>query len=371
MARKRPAEDPPPAASSDEDPSEGNSSASDEEEEKSPLKKPKGDAGKVGSDSEYESDEFPPSPNVSDFTIKPVVPKPNKSAPKPKHTDNEPSSKRKKPSPSASNGGAGAVKSPVTVRRWSEAEEITILNGLIEYRSKEGSDSFKDSSSGFHDFIKKRFQTDVSKTQLNEKIRRLKGKYKSKAEKGQNGDDPDLPNPHDRKCFHLSKKIWGNEANEKINNTQKTAKNLSGGDEDKAEKETKTSSIEEEQEVNKTHKKAKTLSTEAGDKTEAAPLCSTQISSGSEEDNVDFWKEYPCLKEFFKIGFTGKWGHTSCSVLECVEMNANVIGREKLKEMEKEGRQLRIEELELDLKRSKLAHEIAKATLDAIKGTGI
>ncbi|KAK8502781.1 hypothetical protein V6N13_046754 [Hibiscus sabdariffa] len=375
MARKRPAEDPPPASSfSGEESSQGNSSfADEEEEEKSSFKKQKTDAGKVGSDSEYDSDKTPPSPNVSDFTIRPVVPKPNKSAPKPKHTANESSSKRKRPSPSGSNGGAGAVKTAVTVRRWSEAEEITILNGLIEYRSKEGADSVKESSSGFHDFIKKRFQTDVSKTQLNEKIRRLKNKYKSKAEKGQNGNDPDLPNRHDRKCFQLSKKIWGNEANEKINNTQKGKK---------------TSSIEEEEEEDKTQKKTKTVSSEVGDKTgviggetsglrssikdkEPSPLCSTQITSDSEEDNADFWKDYPCLKECFNIGFTGRWEHVGCSVLEQVEMNAEVIGREKLKEMEREGRQLRIEELELYLKRSKLAQEIAKAALDAIKGTAI
>ncbi|KAK8486450.1 hypothetical protein V6N13_077246 [Hibiscus sabdariffa] len=378
MARKRPAEDPPPASfssssSGDEESSQGNSSfADEEEEEKSSFEKQKTDAGKVGSDSEYDSDKTPPSPNVSDFTIRPVVSQPNKSAPKPKHTANESSSKRKRPSSSGSNGGAGAVKTAVTVRRWSEAEEITILNGLIEYRSKEGADSFKDSSSGFHDFIKKRFQTDVSKTQLNEKIRRLKNKFKSKAEKGQNGNDPDLPNRHDRKCFQLSKKIWGNEANEKINKTQK---------------EKKTPSIEQEEEEDKTQKKTKTVSSEVGDKTgviggetsglrssikdkESAPLCSTQITSDS-EDNADFWKEYPCLKDCFKIGFSGRLGHVGCSVLEHVEMNAEVIGREKLKGMEKEGRQLKIEELELYLKRSKLAQEIAKAALDAIKGTAI
>ncbi|KAL4383648.1 hypothetical protein GQ457_15G012250 [Hibiscus cannabinus] len=330
MAPKRPTQDPSPASSS---------SSSEEQEED--------DSGKLGSDSEYDSDKSLPSPNVSAFTIKPIVPNPNKSHPKPKHPANESSSKRKRPSLSASNGGAGAVKSPVTVRRWSETEEIAILKGLVEYRSREGADSFKDSGSGFYDFIKKRFKTDVSKTQLSEKTRRLKNKYKANAEKGQNGNDPDLPNPHDHKCFQLSKKIWGNETNEKSNHTRKKTKNLGSADEDK--------SIEEE---GKTEKKTKALSSEDGGKTEV----NGGETSSSEED-VDFWEEYPCLKECFdSAGFC---------LLVNVEMNAEVIGREKLKGMEKEARQLKIERLELYLKSTELAQEFAGAALASIKGTGI
>ncbi|KAK5776475.1 hypothetical protein PVK06_044434 [Gossypium arboreum] len=74
MARKRPIEDPPSASSyeKEEESSEGNNSTVDGEEEeevKTPLKKEKAD-----------SDMSLPSPNISDFTIKPIVPKPKHSA---------------------------------------------------------------------------------------------------------------------------------------------------------------------------------------------------------------------------------------------------------------------------------------------------
>lgn len=98
MARKRPIEDPPSASSCEkEESSEGNNSSADDEEVKTPLKKEK-------ADSDYDSDMSLPSPNISDFTIKPIVPKPNKSAPKPKHSAKDPISKRKKSTSTASKG---------------------------------------------------------------------------------------------------------------------------------------------------------------------------------------------------------------------------------------------------------------------------
>ncbi|KAH1074032.1 hypothetical protein J1N35_026360 [Gossypium stocksii] len=73
MARKRPIEDPPSASSYEKegDSSEGNNLTVDGEEEevKIPLKKEKAD-----------SDMSLPSPNISHFTIKPIVPKPKHSA---------------------------------------------------------------------------------------------------------------------------------------------------------------------------------------------------------------------------------------------------------------------------------------------------
>ena len=105
------------------------------------------------------------------------------------------------------------MKTPGTARLWSEADEIAILKGMIEYKSKKGFDPYADSS-GFHDFIKKSIHADVSKYQLTEKIRRLKKKYKNNAEKEQNGNAPVFSKPHDHKSLELSKKIWGNETNE-------------------------------------------------------------------------------------------------------------------------------------------------------------
>ncbi|KAE8708595.1 hypothetical protein F3Y22_tig00110338pilonHSYRG00209 [Hibiscus syriacus] len=371
MVRKLPDEYTPPASSNDEESSDGSSNATnEEEEEKTSLKKQKADSGEVGFGYEYDSDKSFPSPNVSDFTIKPIVPKPNKSAPKPKQSANESSSKRKRALSSASDGGSGAVKSPVIVRRWSEAEEIAILKGLIEYKSKEGADSFKDSSSGFLDFIKKKFEADVSKTQLYEKIRRLKNKYKVNAEKGQNGNEPGLPIYHVRKCFQLSKKIWGNETNEKNNKTRKKTKSLSSADDDKPQTQTKAPCSEDgsKTEVNGGENSGLPVSIKDN---EQASKSSTQISSGNKEDNVDFWKDFPFLKESLETDFTERWGVAGYSMLEEMGRKTDAAGREKLKQMEKAEKQLRIDRLELFLKKVKFAQEIAESVLNSIKGTGV
>ncbi|XP_022725846.1 STOREKEEPER protein-like [Durio zibethinus] len=385
MARKRPIEDPPSASSSEDEEedesSQGNSSAEgddepqndaieeDEEEEeeeqdeeagdqeKTPLKTQKSDSDNVGSDSESDSDKSLPSPNASDFTIKPIVSKPNKSAPKsnpkPKPIALESSSKQRRTAASASNGGGGggSVKTPGTARLWSEADEIAILKGMIEYKSKKGSDPYADSS-GFHDFIKQSIQADVSKYQLSEKIRRLKKKYKTNSEKCQNGNDPVFSKPHDHKSFELSKKIWGNETNEKSNKRQKTMKTLTSKDEGESE-----------------FNGAITLGLPCfvKDKEVNADV-STHVSSGSEEEKVDFWKDYPCLKESFE---TGKWGLAGGFLMELLEKNDGEIGREKLREMERVWRELKTKQLELYLKRLELVQEMAQAALDVVKGSEI
>ncbi|XP_052203468.1 probable transcription factor At4g00390 [Diospyros lotus] len=97
-------------------------------------------------------------------------------------------------------------------RVWSEDDEIAILNGMIEYMTKKGADPVADQNA-FHDFIKKSLHVDVSKTQLLDKIRRLKKKYKNNANKGKNGQDRTFAKAHEQKSYELSKKIWGDTVN--------------------------------------------------------------------------------------------------------------------------------------------------------------
>ncbi|KAL5793980.1 hypothetical protein ACOSP7_002574 [Xanthoceras sorbifolium] len=84
MARKRSTENPPPTLSSkdkeeEEEESEENDTAEAKQEEL-PVKKPAG-VHKHQSDSEDDSENTIPSPNVSDFTIKPVINKPGAKRP--------------------------------------------------------------------------------------------------------------------------------------------------------------------------------------------------------------------------------------------------------------------------------------------------
>ncbi|CAN4122320.1 unnamed protein product [Withania somnifera] len=102
------------------------------------------------------------------------------------------------------------VKRQLFQRLWSEDDEIAILKGMIEYRSKKKADPVADLSA-FHEFIKKSLHVDVAKTQLQDKIRRLKKKYENNAGKEKKGKERSFTKPHEQKAYELSKKIWGKE----------------------------------------------------------------------------------------------------------------------------------------------------------------
>lgn len=161
-------------------------------------------------DEEEEEPDSPSSPNVSDFTIKPITQKKRPSSSSPSILkDDETTSKSSKrmktskgeekkengPAVSAS-GGAGRV--------WSLEDQIALLQGMIDYQRKTGADPSSDRDA-FHKFIKKKLQAEISKNQMYDKIRRLRKKYEEKAD----SDDLAFPKPYDSKLFDLSKKIWG------------------------------------------------------------------------------------------------------------------------------------------------------------------
>ncbi|KAI8024461.1 putative transcription factor [Camellia lanceoleosa] len=79
--------------------------------------------------------------------------------------------------------------------------------GMIEYTTKKRSNPLVDMNA-FYDFIKKLLYIDVSKTQLSEKVRKLKKKYENNASKSKMGDDRTFSKSHEQKAYELSKKIW-------------------------------------------------------------------------------------------------------------------------------------------------------------------
>ncbi|KAL0300803.1 UNVERIFIED_CONTAM: putative transcription factor [Sesamum radiatum] len=96
-------------------------------------------------------------------------------------------------------------------RLWSEDDEIVILTGMIDYAEKKKSDPVADLN-GFHDFIKDSLHVDVTRTQLQDKIRRLKKKYENNKSKEKEGKDRTFSKPHEQKAYDLSKQVWGNES---------------------------------------------------------------------------------------------------------------------------------------------------------------
>lgn len=128
------------------------------------------------------------------------------------------------------------VKRQLFQRLWSEDDEIAILKGMTDYRSKKKADPVAHLSA-FHEFIKKSLHVDVSKAQLQDKIRRLKKKYENNAGKEKKGKERTFSKPHEQKAYELSQKIWGNEKSDKVpvevakeeNVTASKGQNNSGG----------------------------------------------------------------------------------------------------------------------------------------------
>ncbi|KAL1553480.1 putative transcription factor [Salvia divinorum] len=101
-------------------------------------------------------------------------------------------------------------KSTLFQRLWSEDDEIVLLEGLIEYQTKYKVDPVAHLDQ-FHDFIKKSVHVDVTRTQLQDKIRRLKRKYGNIKSKEKNGKERTFSKCHEQMAYDLSKVIWGNE----------------------------------------------------------------------------------------------------------------------------------------------------------------
>ncbi|KAK3188168.1 hypothetical protein Dsin_027729 [Dipteronia sinensis] len=256
MAPKKPnpKEDPPAASSEEEEEEterEESSSEEEEDDEETPEatqlsspppkqgtpKKPKAAAttpqskssssdDESGSESESESD--------PDQTPKPIATKPMEETPKATKPRSKPASKRpsetdgaekdskraKKKSTEAEGDEEEALESKkpgedtkklLFQRLWSEDDEIAVLKGMIEFSTKKGVDPNQDMNA-FHDFIKKSLHIDVSRTQLVDKIRRLRKKYENNLSRGiKKGEVRTFSKPHEQKAYDLSKKVWGGE----------------------------------------------------------------------------------------------------------------------------------------------------------------
>ncbi|GAB4831024.1 hypothetical protein Ancab_005039 [Ancistrocladus abbreviatus] len=95
------------------------------------------------------------------------------------------------------------LKKQLFQRVWSEDDEIAVLKGMIEYSEKKGTDPMSDTAD-FADFVKKSLHVDLDKKQIVDKLRRLRKKYENNLVKKK------TLTPHEKNAFELSKKIWGN-----------------------------------------------------------------------------------------------------------------------------------------------------------------
>ncbi|XP_021299423.1 probable transcription factor At4g00390 [Herrania umbratica] len=96
-------------------------------------------------------------------------------------------------------------KKPLFQRVFNEDDEVAVLEAILEYSIKKGTNPSADIN-GFYDFVMKSIHVDVTKAQLKDKIKRLKKKFRKNAK----GNRTFL-NSHAQKIFDLSNTIWGQE----------------------------------------------------------------------------------------------------------------------------------------------------------------
>ncbi|KAL6567473.1 hypothetical protein OROGR_001141 [Orobanche gracilis] len=117
---------------------------------------------------------------------------------------------KKKPEPETSERKVNDDSKKFPFQRlWSEDDEIAILKGMVDYKAKKKSDPVTDLNA-FHVFIKKNLHVDVTRTQLQDKIRKLKKKYENNKSKEKKGKGRTFFKPHEQKAYELSKYVWGN-----------------------------------------------------------------------------------------------------------------------------------------------------------------
>ncbi|KAM7254955.1 hypothetical protein ACFE04_020196 [Oxalis oulophora] len=121
--------------------------------------------------------------------------------------------KLKQTESSKGGGGRGEEedrdRKPLFQRLFTEKDEITLLQGIIDYTANIGNDPFT-RIAAFYDYIKQSLQCDATEAQLHYKMKRMKKKYINISNrKGiKAGKEPNFTKHHERVLFDLSKKIW-------------------------------------------------------------------------------------------------------------------------------------------------------------------
>ncbi|XP_074577980.1 uncharacterized protein LOC141834561 [Curcuma longa] len=210
--------------------------------------KPTSDESSEGSDSDSESsDASPPSvpaprpSRAAEPSIKPIATKPMDGPSNPvtqvssSPSVDQGSLKRKRESAGSPQSGQ---KRQSFQRLWGLEDELILLNGLAEFRSKNGyAPSSNHEMEVIRELIKDSFQLVVSDNQLLDKVRRLKKKFQTNAARAKNGVDPVLSNAHEQESYAISKKVWGSEKFTSVNgNGNASANSESEGNEEERER---------------------------------------------------------------------------------------------------------------------------------------
>ncbi|CAA0839086.1 Chaperone DnaJ-domain superfamily protein [Striga hermonthica] len=95
-------------------------------------------------------------------------------------------------------------------RIWSDADEIAVLNGIMQFRAEKKFDPYGNFDA-FFEFIKKNLHIDVTKKQLRDKMFRMKKKYTNNKRKEEEGKGRTFTSQQEQEAYDLSEKVWGAE----------------------------------------------------------------------------------------------------------------------------------------------------------------
>ncbi|TMW83402.1 hypothetical protein EJD97_001829 [Solanum chilense] len=305
-----------------------------------------------GSGSESKkSDHSPPSPSVSEFTIKPIVSAPSKSAGK-RPQDAQKEKGRKKPKIAEEED----KKSAATPRSlWSDDDQLALLKGIAEYKKVKGMEPNADMTA-FHEFIRGKLQVEVSKSQLSEKIKRLKKKFFTNA-KGD--EEPVFMKGQDFLVFQHSKRIWG--APGTSSGVKEIVTNSTNG------KAKKTVEAKKSSEPKKSGKVSKHKDDEEHKEEEKQVAVKEVVKEDIVKgDQQDFQSEYPRLAASFESMsgmFTIYPNGTSF-----LKEKMSLIAPDKAKVLEEKWKKLEDDEAALMVKRLDLIAEHYRLVVDAVRG---
>lgn len=244
--------------------------------------------------------------------------------------------------------GSGEVEEKKSIIKWSEKDEVALLGGIIDYKAETGED-VNSKVDAFHEYAKDLLSVSLAKTQLYEKIRRLKKKFQTNLEKCQNGEEPVFSKPHENKLFELSQKIWGSEGTVIEGNDSKV----------------KSSKKKDKKDGNVVSK----TSTPDGKLVTSRELFAQEeikdtIMEDKKEVTQDFWSLYPRLCASLESEASGYLTLRVGDLKEYVKGIISGIGEEKASELEDGWKAVQLMDHQLYARRARLINKQAEAVSD-------
>ncbi|XP_049353253.1 STOREKEEPER protein [Solanum verrucosum] len=303
-----------------------------------------------GSDSEAESGNSLPSPSASDFTVKPNVAAkaatPSKPAAKrPQEAQKEKGRKKPKIAEEEEKKSAATPRS-----LWSDDDQLALLKGIIEYKTVKGMEPSADMSA-FHEFIRGKLQAEVSKSQISDKVRRLKKKFLTNVK---DGEEPVFTKGQDFLVFEHSKRIWGAPGTSN-GGIKDNVNNTSNGKAKMTVEVKKSSEPKKSAKVSKPKDDEKQKEEEQ--KVAVKEVVKEDIVKG---DQQDFQSKYPRLAASLETMYPN-----GSSLLK---ENMSLIATDKAKVLEEKWKKLEDDEAALMVKRLDFIAEHYRLVVDAMRG---